>query len=100
MEDSNPKEVLDDLKSATILSANIVSAKNGDEAARDRLAEPRTIPMEFPGNRQRAMGHALVIIEDLEELGIRARREYQDQVMEPNEYGDGIHRIDIVVGDE
>lgn len=86
---------VENLHSAAALSTDIVAAKHGDEAARERLAEPRTLPMKFPGNRTRAMGHALVIIEDLEELGISAEREYHGVVLE-NEAGT-LHRIDISV---
>lgn len=89
------EEALDDLHSAVVLSGDIISAKNGNEAARERLAEPRTLPMRFPGNQDRAMGHALVLIEDLEELGIEAEREYHEQVLPANEHAGALHRIDI-----
>lgn len=93
------EDALEDLASAAGLSGDIVAAKNGSEASRERLAQPRTLKMEFPGNRERAMGHALVIIEDLEELGIEAEREYHEQVKPPlPEHNVGaLHRIDIHV---
>lgn len=90
-------DVLASLESATALSADIVAAKNGSDAARERLAEPRTLRMKFPGSKQRAMGHALVIIEDLQLLGIEASREYEQQVLPPKDGLGAIHRIDIHV---
>lgn len=82
------EEAMNDLKEMTHLSMDIVTAKKGDERSLEELQEPRTVEGEFPGNRDRAMGHALVIEEDLEELGISAEREY----VEPTDHG---HRIDI-----
>lgn len=93
--DSDTSDEALDLYSAAALSTNIISAKNGDAAARERLAEPRTLPMKFPGNRKRAMGHALVIIEDLEELGIEAEREYHEQLLPPKNGLGALNRIDI-----
>lgn len=79
---------MEDLQEMTHLSMNIVTAKKGNQQSLEELQEPRTVEGEFAGNRTRAMGHALVITEDLEELGIEASREY----VEPTEFG---HRIDI-----
>ena len=42
--------------------------------------EPRTLDGYFPGNKTRAMGHALAVVEMAEEHGIDAEREYIDEV--------------------
>lgn len=86
---------LSSLGSAVELSMDIVAAQDGSDEARERLAEPRTMEMKFPGSKDRAMGHALKIIEDLEELGINASREYHEVALSNDE--GTIHRIDIIV---
>lgn len=57
--------------------------------------EPRTLEGQFPGNRNRAMGHALSLIEDLHEAGIPARREYVGKMDNFD-----LHRIDIHICQE
>lgn len=91
-------DALGKLGSAVKLSMDIVAAREGSDDARARLAEPRTMEMQFPGSEDRAMGHALKIIEDLEELGINASREYQEVALS-NDAGT-IHRINIIVEGE
>jgi hypothetical protein len=77
------------LRMMTRLSGNIVAARNGDTASLEALQEPRTIPAEFPGGRDLAMGGALKYVEDLNDLpGVSAEREY----VSSTEHG---HRIDL-----
>ena len=52
---------------------------------------PRTLEGIYPGNKTRAMGHALASVEGVEECGEEAEREYIDQVWEDPDS----HRIDI-----
>jgi len=87
--------ILQYLRKATRLSGAIVSAQHGDEDALRDLQEPRTIRLAFPGGRTLAMGGALKYVEDLEELGVSAEREY---VSDEGEY----HRINLLIegGDE
>lgn len=84
------------LQDAVELSMLIVTALNGDSTSQERLealaADGHVVTGEFPGSRQRALGHALKYVEDLEELGIDARREYVDET----EFG---HRVDIHFGE-
>lgn len=66
------------------------------EAAHDMLSEePRTLTGEFPGNKTRAMGHALAVVEIAEEHGIDAEREYIDEVGYPEivDTDDELHKI-------
>lgn len=103
-------DVFEDLQDATGLSLSIVTLKNayeGDYTELSRqnqrlyneLAQSRTVEGEFPGSRQRAMGHALVYIEDLAELDIDAEREYighSDFYIEHQEdMSDELHRVNI-----
>ena len=41
--------------------------------------EPRTIHGDFPGSKDRAMGHALEVVRIAEEAGLEAEREYVGQ---------------------
>jgi hypothetical protein len=54
----------------------------------DISGEPRTLEGEFPGSRDRAMGHARRVVEIAEENGLDADVEYVEQE------GD-FHRIDV-----
>jgi len=82
--------ILQYLRKATRLSGTIVAAQNGDSDALEDLQEPRTIRLAFPSPEKLAMGGALKYVEDLEELGISAEREYV------SDEGD-FHRINILI---
>lgn len=57
--------------------------------------EPETIVGTFPGNRTRAMGHALALIETLEEHDVEAEREY---IKPHDEFDEHIIAIHIMGG--
>lgn len=84
------REGMESVREMFEVGADIVAAERGDERKLEELQQPRTIEAEFPGNRTRAMGHALVTVEKLEGLGIEAEREYVGEVEDfPH------HRINI-----
>lgn len=60
-------------------------------AAHNMLSDdPRTLVGRFPGEKTRAMGYALAVVEIAEEHGVNAEREY---IGDLDEFGH--HRIDI-----
>lgn len=57
--------------------------------------DPRTLEGEFPGNKTRAMGHALEVVEMAAEYDLDAEREY---IRPMDDYD--LHRIDIHIEKE
>jgi hypothetical protein len=94
-QDDTTTEILADLADSVSLSLDVVAAKNGNQAALERLHESRTVEKEFPGTRERAMGHALELIDDFHELGIDAELKYGGVSLETDEVT--LHRIDIII---
>jgi hypothetical protein len=86
--------IMEYVRRVTRHGMTVISAKHGNEDARQQLLSRDRFEFAFPGSRDRAMGGALAVVEKLEEASIEAEREYVEEV------GD-YHRIDIVIiGDD
>lgn len=72
--------------------------------AGESIETPQTVAGEFPGSKARAMGGALELVEQLEEAGYSAEREYVGVSFEnpdaPKGYASTLHRIDVHISEE
>lgn len=69
--------------------------KNGHSPELYDLTPGRVINGIYPGDRTRAMGHALYLVEQLDDVGIAADREYVGEV--DDKHVEEAHRIDVVI---
>lgn len=87
------------LQKSVRLSGTILAAQSGDESCVEELRDMGRVQLAFPARsdeengRTLAMGYALKYVEDAEEVGVSAEREY---ISEEGDY----HRIDIIFGGE
>jgi hypothetical protein len=82
--------IMEYVRRVTRLGMTAISAKNGNEDARQELLSRDRLELAFPGSRDLAMGGALKVVEKLDEASIESEREYIEEV------GD-YHRIDVVI---